>query len=163
MQLDNPLWRYVSTVYSQPNVEIFCLQAQSLGLQVNSLLLCTWLAREHCVYEPSLYTSIDLQWRQPLLQPIRDLRYILRGKRSHHSGLSDCYDAMKHAELELEKVDIALLWTASRDAPKNPTRCSIHSLALNNIQRYQSSLDLKTGDEHLLCCQSLVKAILESC
>lgn len=163
MQLDNPLWHYVSAVYSQPNVEALCLQAQTSGLQVNSVLLCAWLADQHCVYDPSLYTHVDQQWRHLFLQPLRDLRYTLRARITDQPELSSCYRSMKQTELELEKVDIALLWMASQDAPKDVIQRSIESLALSNMHRYQASLEITQCDTLSLSCELLVQALLKSC
>jgi len=155
MQLDNPLWHYVSAVYSQPGVENVCLQAQALGLQVNSLLLCIWLANQQQQYDPLAYVHIDQQWRDPLLKPMRSLRYWLRERKETDPELLKCYESMKQTELEMERVDIAQLWEASLKTPVHPQQ-EITSLALTNMAAYVSSVNVNNHDECQGCCRSLV-------
>lgn len=155
MQLDNPLWHYVSAVYSQPGVEKLCLEAQVLGLQVNSLLLCIWLALQKKKYDPSTYLHIDQQWRDPLLKPIRTLRYGLRERKESDPELLKCYESMKQTELEMERVDIAQLWEASLKTPKLEQQ-DFSSLALMNMTAYVSSVKIKNHDACQHCCRSLV-------
>lgn len=155
MQLDNPLWQYVSAVYSQPSVENVCLQAQALGLQVNSLLLCIWLAHQQQTYDHLAYIHIDLQWRDPLLKPMRSLRYRLRELKEADSELLQCYESMKQAELEMERIDIAQLWEASIKAPVHSQQ-ELTSLALTNMAVYVRSVNVNNPSESQGCCRSLV-------
>lgn len=163
MQLDNPLWRYVSAVYSQPGVETLCLQAQSQGLQVNSLLLCIWLAQHHKAYQAEVFDHIEGQWRESFLLPFRKMRYAVRAKLPDHQSLSECYASMKLTELEMEKVDIAYLWQFSKDLPDVSLTTSIDSLALSNVDAYMVRVDGGVTPCRRACAASLIKLLLESC
>jgi uncharacterized protein (TIGR02444 family) len=155
MQLDNPLWHYVSAVYSQPGVEKLCLEAQVLGLQVNTMLLCIWLATQQKKYDPSVYVDTNQHWRDPLLQPMRRLRYWLRERKESDAELLRCYESMKQTELEMERVDIALLWEASLKTPSLQQQ-EFSSLAISNMLTYVSSANCKNHDACQHCCRSLV-------
>ena len=159
MQLDKPLWHYISAVYSRPGVEATCLEAQRLGLQVNSLLFCGWLAQQRKIYASNLFNAVEAQWRDPLLKPLRSLRYQLRELKLSQSGLTQCYESMKETELALEKVDIAMLWQASHALPVVTAPVDTADLARQNMLLYARSVSLEKDDLYQVCCESLVQLI----
>lgn len=164
MQLDNPLWRYALKVYSCPSVAQACLAAQDEGLSVNTLLLCGWLAINGEYYQPEYYTSALTLWRDPVLSPLRRLRYQVREIRQTYPELESCYQHLKQTELAAEQVDIALLWQVHQQQPAlTATQGSVDNnfskaLAQTNMARYLKALEIDSPSA-VSCCNQLVDAL----
>lgn len=162
MQLDNPLWHYVSAVYISAEIERLCLQAQSYGLQVNSLLLCGWLTQQRQRYQAAAYRDNDAGWRTSFLLPLRQLRYQLREQVASQPSLSTCYAELKNAELQMERVDIALLWERAQSAPAADPVSSPQVLMEQNLRAYVDSQGgLHQKSSCWTCCQQLGRAFLQ--
>lgn len=164
MQLDNPLWRYALRVYSQPLVEPACLAAQATGLHVNTLLLCCWLATKGEVYRPERYSGVFSVWRDPVLVPLRRLRYEVRELCQQHSGMQACYTQLKQAELAAEQVEVALLWQLHREPVFPITTAESagilpNQLAQQNISAYLKAVDMSSL-AYVECCNQLVDVVL---
>lgn len=164
MQLDNPLWRYALKVYSHPAVAQACLAAQDQGLHVNTLLLCGWLATKGEYFQPESYSSALTLWRDPVLIPLRRLRYQVRAMRKTSLELECCYQHLKQSELAAEQVDIALLWQLHQQQPSSTaahiTADDIFSIALaqTNIARYLKTVEIDST-RVVSCCNQLVEAL----
>ncbi|KDE41065.1 MAG: TIGR02444 family protein [Nitrincola lacisaponensis] len=161
MQLDNPLWHYASAVYISAEVERLCLQAQSYGLQVNSLLLCGWLTQQRQCYQAAAYRDNDAGWRASFLLPLRQLRYQLREQVASRPLFSACYAELKNAELEMERVDIALLWEGAQSAPAADPASTPQVLMEQNLRAYVDSQGLLHKNGCWLCCQQLGRVFLQ--
>ncbi|WP_052063909.1 TIGR02444 family protein [Nitrincola sp. A-D6] len=164
MQLDNPLWRYALRVYSQPSVEPACLAAQAAGLHVNTLMLCCWLATQGEVYQTEDYARVCSLWRDPVLLPLRRIRYQVRELHEQCAGMQVCYEQLKQAELAAEQVELAWLWQVHQErALPAAARCaadrSPEMLARQNIARYLNAVDLNATTQ-IDCCNQLVDVVL---
>ena len=157
MKLDNPLWHYISAVYSQAEIETICLEVQGHGLQVNSVLCCIWLAQQQKRYDSSVFEAAQQPWRNKFLLPFREMRYALRLEKAQQAILSSCYESMKDTELAMEQVDIALLWQASNHLTKVDTPPTEAVLALDNLEVYIQSENVMNPDICRVGCRSLVK------
>jgi uncharacterized protein (TIGR02444 family) len=164
MQLDNPLWRYALKVYSHPSVEQACLAAQGVGLHVNTLLLCGWLATQGKRYQPEYYAAVLGLWRDPVLDPLRRVRYQVREMCQKYPELESCYQHLKQSELAAEQVDIALLWQLYQRQPSPAAQStsaeavSAKALTQININRYLKTVDMDST-RVVACGNQLVDAL----
>ncbi|WP_417582504.1 TIGR02444 family protein [Nitrincola sp.] len=166
MQLDNPLWRYALKVYSHPSVERSCLAAQDLGLHVNTLLLCCWLATRDEYYQSEHYASVLTLWRDPVLSPLRRVRYQVRAMCQEYPELESCYQHLKQSELAAEQVDIALLWQLyllqpSPVAVDSSAENAAKALAQKNIANYLKAVEMDSTATAVACSNQLVDAVIE--
>lgn len=142
MSLENPFWTFALKVYKDPQVQSLCLDWQSLGLSVNRVLFCCWLADEATQLEawPSM-PSADL-WQRQTLEPLRRLRYQVKSSIQTDPCLEPLYQTLQQAELQAEQREIAYLWQARlHQAPFQPAHDSPAALARQNLQVYfQQSL-----------------------
>lgn len=164
MQLDNPLWRYALSIYSKPSVEQACLAAQSLGLQVNTLLLCCWLATKGETYQQEDYVGAYSLWRDPVLGPLRQLRFQVKEMRKAYPVLDSCYQQLKQSELAAEQVDIACLWQVYQGITplaviEFSAEYSPEMLARQNMARYLNAVNMRSVT-HIDYCNHLVDAAM---
>jgi len=108
-RFDNPFWRYSLVQYSVSSHAEILLQGQSLGLDVNLLLLCGYLAHtKQCFTEGFPHLSIAQEWQTHHVIPIRALRMRLKPFDK------DWYEAMKQVELEAEQIEQWILFEGSK-------------------------------------------------
>ena len=135
MQLQNPLWAFAIKVYSYSEVEACCLALQNeYGMSVNRLLYAAWLATQQKLLDSSiLMQSSAQQWQLGMTHPLRALRYRLREMRAGEPALDTFYTAMRKAELEAERVELAYLYVLAQSSPEVST--SVEFLINENIER----------------------------
>ncbi|BBB31445.1 TIGR02444 family protein [Neptunomonas japonica] len=111
MQLQNPLWAFALKVYSHSEVEQCCLTLQNdFEMSVNRLLFAGWLALQHKSIDlAALEQSQASVWQKSMTHPLRALRYQLRPMQKKEPELAALYQAMRKAELEAEKIELAHL------------------------------------------------------
>lgn len=130
MSDDNRLWAFALNIYSDPEVAAACLQLQDeFGLSVNRLLFALWLAREQRQLGRLQLDDRQLaDWHDSVLLPLRQLRYRVREQREQQSldkqGFNSCYQQLKQAELEAERVELDRLYQLADDC-----RVSTHDLS----------------------------------
>lgn len=129
MSDDNRLWDFALKIYSDPQVESVCLQLQDdYGLSVNKLLFALWLAREQRQLGCQQLADRQLsEWHDTVLLPLRQLRYRVReqrGKILDQQNQGSCYQQLKQAELEAERVELDRLYQLADDC-----RVSMHDLS----------------------------------
>ena len=130
MSDDNRLWDFALKIYSDPQVEAVCMQLQDgYGLSVNRLLFALWLAREKRQLGFQQLADRRLsEWHDTVLLPLRQLRYRVREQRQQQSldkqGFNSCYQQLKQAELEAERVELDRLYQLADDC-----RVSTHDLS----------------------------------
>lgn len=108
-RFDNPFWRYSLVQYSVSSHANTLLKAQALGLDINLLLLCGYLAHnKQCFTERFPHLSIAQKWQTHLVIPIRALR--IRIKPLDKSW----YEAVKQLELEAEQIEQWILFEGSK-------------------------------------------------
>jgi uncharacterized protein (TIGR02444 family) len=119
MQLQNPLWAFALKVYSHSEVEQCCLVLQNdFGMSVNRLLFAGWLALQHKTLDlTALEQSQASAWQKDMTHPLRALRYQLRPMQKKEPELAILYCAMRKAELEAEKVELAHLYALANHWP----------------------------------------------
>lgn len=117
MSDNNVFWNYAVTIYSTPDVAELCLKLQNrYQLSVNYLLFSLWLAHEGRCLPLDLDDQHVRQWRVTMLEPLRQLRFLLRQKKQSEDEFV-CYDALKKSELAAEKVEIGLLYALRVSCP----------------------------------------------
>lgn len=152
MQLQNPLWAFALKVYSHSEIEQCCLALQNdFGMNINRLLFAAWLATQHKSIDVALlrHSQADY-WQKSMTHPLRALRYQLRELRRDESELSMLYDAMRNAELEAEKVELAYLYQLAENWPQVVMTSEV--LIVENIETLASakSVCIKTTQRELL-------------
>ena len=133
MQLQNPLWNFALAVYAKPEVENTCLSLQNeYGCSINKILLSLWLTCEQKAFlSDQLEHSSSAVWHEQITQPIRSLRHRVR---SDLKGVADeVYNAIRKAELESERIEIAYLHEQSLRWPKEQR--SVNDALLFNLQK----------------------------
>lgn len=138
MQLQNPLWAFALKVYSHSEVETCCLALQNeYGMSINRLLYAAWLATQQKLLDvAALERSHAQQWQSGITHPLRAMRYRVRGLRTDEPALDAFYTAMRKAELEAERVELAYLYALAQSWPVETA--SVESLINENIKRLAS-------------------------
>ena len=126
LKLDNALWAFALEIY--PSLAEPMLSIQSKGGRVNLMLAALWSASEQIEWPDSVPDAIE-QWHQQIL-PIRSHRMSLKPQLSDYPELEPLYQHLKGVELNMERVEIAMLhqWLAPLGHAANPIS-------------YQSNLD----------------------
>ncbi|HSG03205.1 MAG TPA: DUF2390 domain-containing protein [Marinobacterium sp.] len=138
LQLDNPLWDYAIKVY--PTLAPALLTLQTQGARVNQLLAALWSSANGRQWPGQVDPSIE-RWHQSQVLPIRERRMALKPELEAHPQLEPLYKAFKTAELNLERIELAMLYTwLLRSARSKPVSAQINiDLVLRFNQVDQSS------------------------
>lgn len=156
---DHPFWQFSTAVYVREGVEPLLLDLQDrVGLDINVLLACCWLAREGRSLTPaaarSAYRSTQ-PWSRGCIQPLRQVRQFLRPFDQHNSLRT----AVKTLELEAEKVQQQALFALLSDTPVDTTGSTFEALCEHNLASYCQivpGLEWVDVSESLLTLVSLV-------
>lgn len=105
LKLDNSLWSFALDIY--PSVTQPMLSIQSKGGRVNLMLAALWSASEQIEWPGSVPDAIE-EWHQKIL-PIRAHRLSLKPQLSDYPELEPLYKHLKGVELNMERVEIAML------------------------------------------------------
>ena len=115
---DNAFWKFSLVLYGGPGVAGECLEAQdSLGVDVNVLLFCAWLA----VTRGVTLTVDDLRdidetvqaWHDNAVKPLRAARQFL--KMQAGSDAAALRTRVKGIELEAEQIEQAMLFAYAQN------------------------------------------------
>jgi len=117
LKLDNPLWSFALEIY--PSVAKPMLSIQSKGGRVNLMLAALWSASEQIEWPDSVPDAIEA-WHQKIL-PIRSQRMSLKPQLNDYPELEALYQHLKGVELNMERVEIAMLhqWLAPKPKAMN--------------------------------------------
>jgi len=112
---DNPLWIYAVKQYQHADCARFLLQAQDeMGLEVNILLLCGWLATRHQGLNLQAVTGSDAyHWQQDIIKPLREIR-----RRAKSYQQDEFYRDVLALELSAEKQQLRALYELKDKMPK---------------------------------------------
>lgn len=105
-ELNNPLWQYALTLWSDPAIEQVCLALQERGWSVTRILCACWLSSLGRRYErePELVS----RWRQQVTQPLRSLRQSLC---KDDTTVANLRNRVASAELEAERIELAVAYS----------------------------------------------------
>jgi uncharacterized protein (TIGR02444 family) len=127
--MSSPFWDFSIAVYGSHAVANECLALQDqFGLDVNLLLLCTFVGARHGV----ALTADDIAsaraevepWHKGIVRTLREARRALKTVNSRDSdagkAAAELRTRVKAAELESERIEQAMLeqWAASRLASR---------------------------------------------
>lgn len=109
-QLDTPLWAFSLAVYGRDGVADECLDLQErLGLDVNILLFAAFVGAVETVrlesQDIAAAGAAVADWQSEIVRPLRHVRRALKPMSTE--GLRA---QVKAAELEAEKIELAMLW-----------------------------------------------------
>ena len=149
----DPFWDYSLALYGRPRVEACCLRLQDrLGVDVNLLLLCCWLAaRGHDAIGEDTVGEIlarTAPWRDQVVLPLRTLR--TRLKEPHEKAPAGLTVALRESVLaaELDAEHIAQLIMSAGFDEKAASRLSSEDGARRaaiNLARYLGVAGLAPG------------------
>lgn len=161
-ELAEALWQFSTAVYTRPGVEEVCLTLQDQwGVNVNLLLWLLWLEARGVHVDAALLASAEeaiADWDKVLVQALRQLRRQVND-RVHAkdvekiTALDDCYQAIKMAELQAERVTQAMLlgllpMTQRQPSPLNALVPGQNLIAY--FERLSIPLSARTGLQSLL-------------
>ena len=134
LRLENPLWDYALSVY--PKLAEPLLGLQSQGARVNQLLAALWCSATNRRWPGEVDIDIE-HWHQTQVLPIRERRMALKPELEQHPQLQPLYQAYKAVELNLERVELAMLchWI-EQNAATEPTEVALNIdavLRLNQV------------------------------
>lgn len=110
---DNPLWRYALACWQNPAVVEACLELQDRGWSVTRILCAGWLAQQGQRFTGAEDAKVT-EWRGRVTGRIRSARKSIPKHSRQHQPLREM---LAKAELEAEKTELALAWTALDQAP----------------------------------------------
>lgn len=153
LQLENPLWDYALSVY--PKLSEPLLALQSHGARVNQLLAALWCSATDRRWPGELASEIE-HWHQQQVLPIRQRRMALKPELETYPQLEPLYKAYKGVEVNLERVELAMLYAwLLRLAPSESgpviAQANIDAVLLAN----QVDLNLTEREQLLECIKQL--------
>lgn len=116
---DNAFWQFSLRVYAQRGVADECLALQDqLGLDVNVLLFCAWLAIDRGI----ALTSADVEtikaevraWHDDVVRPLRHVRRHLKPIAEQRA--QELHAQVKALELDAEQLEQARLFALAQKA-----------------------------------------------
>ncbi len=144
---DNPFWRYALKQYGNMGAESHFLRYQDeLGVDVNMLLYCGWLATQQklfCADDDPIQQA--MLWQSQVVLPLRQVRRASRAFIPFPALIADLRPTLKQIELDCEQQQ---LWCLYRAAEKMETRLApFDALAAQNIRVYLCAA--KNGNSQL--------------
>ncbi|MEX1368291.1 MAG: TIGR02444 family protein [Nannocystaceae bacterium] len=135
------LWSFAVRTYAREGVAAACLRLQDdHGLDVDVVLGCLWHARRGGTLDEAQLASM-LAAAEPArrhIEQVRSVRRAVGSDREHEPRWQPTYERLRDAELEAERVELAGIETALREAPRSTTAGPPASLALASLQTYAS-------------------------
>lgn len=131
LSLDNPLWRTALSLWSDAAVAEACLALQSQGLSVSRLLTGIWLAAHGVSWTGDEDAAIRA-WRADCTGVLRQLRQTL----AKNTPADTLRDALKRAELEAERLELAWIYQTRRHDCHNMYEFSVYNeeLLIRNLR-----------------------------
>ena len=163
----NPFWEFSILVYGNEEVRDACLDAQEVyGADVNLLLLCCWLGFVGIKLTPEGIRRLDTLvdgWRREAILPLRTVRKRLKGTIGPVPSdlAADVRNTVKQAELQAERIEQDLLYSALQTLPGRDGRDAERSgVARQNLQLYATEiLNLPS----VSAMRGAIEDILEGC
>jgi uncharacterized protein (TIGR02444 family) len=130
------LWRYALEVYGAEGVAAECLGLQEAqGVDVPLLLCALWLARRGVRLEPAGLARLAEAvgpWHAEVVRPLRAVRQRMKqGPAPAPSPRTETLrDAVKAAELNAEKIELATLAETAADLPRGAPQDPAHNLRI---------------------------------
>lgn len=113
----NPFWQYSLNVWQDaPCRELLLEWQEELGADINMLLFCAYLAKQHRVLNRDLLERAGVfHWQQTVVMPLRAARM-----RLNQEADSDIYQQLKKQELDAERHEQDLLAALEQDCENLP-------------------------------------------
>ena len=116
LDLKSPLWDFALVVYAELSKPMLALQSK--GARVNQMLAALWAAEQGISWPDSFPDEIE-QWHQQIL-PIRAQRMALKPQLEEYPDLEQLYTHFKGVELNMERVELAMLYQWLQACQANP-------------------------------------------
>lgn len=131
---DTPLWAFSLAVYGGNGVAAECLDLQErLSLDVNILLFAAFIGAVEGVRLESqdivAASAVVVGWQSDIVRPLRQVRRALKSMSAE--GLRA---QVKAAELEAEKIELAMLWQWSHQHLANRPRIDRADALAHNLR-----------------------------
>ena len=128
LDLKSPLWDFALSVYMKLSKPMLTLQSK--GARVNQMLAALWAAEQEIGWPGSIPEEIE-QWHQQIL-PIRAQRMALKPQLEVYPELESLYTHFKGVELNMERVELAMLYQWLQGYKTNP-QPDLHQLNLQAV------------------------------
>jgi uncharacterized protein (TIGR02444 family) len=164
-QHDNKLWRFSLATYAMPGVATECLALQdSLGIDVNILLFCAWLAavRRIALTDVELKAACHIvePWHDKAVRPLRGVRRAM--KAFVGVDVEMLRTRVKALELEAERLELAILFQHALETwPRVPRRDPIVDDVSANLQTYLRLCNSSSAVVEVFSIEHLVTAALQ--
>jgi uncharacterized protein (TIGR02444 family) len=145
-ELVEALWQFSLAVYARPGVAETCVTLQDQwDVNVNPLLWLLWLEDRGVSVDTALLSRAEeaiADWDKTLVQALRQLRRQVNG-RVHAKGalgitaLGDCYQALKMAELQAERVTQTILLGLLPMTPRQPASSKALTAGQNLVAYFE--------------------------
>ena len=138
---DNPFWQFSVSVYGAPDVAAECLALQeSLGIDVNILLLCAWAGARGYAFDDARLAEIEQRvgdWHAHIVRPLRAIRRDIKTMpEMAHTEIQEFRKEVAAAELRAERIEQALLFEAVQKLTAGTAMVSADDSIRNNISAY---------------------------
>lgn len=138
---NNRFWDFSLRHYTNAVVQGLCLELQeTVGANVNLILFSGWLAAERRIFRPVVVSECEpfQEWRRQVVLPLRQSRCAVKRLQ----GRSEVYEALKKAELQVERVEQDRLFELETRFDRAPLELSVPQLADENLRGYLATLPL---------------------
>ena len=154
LDLSSPLWVYALALWQTPGAESLCLALQKKGWSVTRLLCACWLSSlgKEFTGEPENV----VQWRTQMTSVIRLLKQSLP---KNHNALTNLREQLASAELEAERIELALTYQAIAAGPV-PGYTIGQSIALARHNVYAAAPDKHINPEVSQLVDQLITLML---
>jgi len=168
--LDTPLWQFALAIYMQDGVSAECIELQDrLGANVNLLLFGAYAgAVERAVLSRDALKAASAfvaDWHDHITVPLRQARRALKPWSADDGGgvkaeAETLRTSVKAAELESERIELALLWSwlRSQELPRaEPEDALLASIQQVLVHCGSTEVNPKLVVPHL-CASALAQA-----
>ena len=165
----NPLWKFATWAYNEPDVEKACLALQNrLGANVTMVMFCLWLAQRgtpggHLARYLGAAIKLAHDWQRLFVEPLRTCRHNFKdfivntdmggGETVAANGLRD---RILQAELDMEQLQMmAMFYLVIDNELNDELRSSAEQRqhAQNNLNVYFTATGVKLdplGQTHVI-------------
>tara|TARA_B100000530_G_scaffold17830_1_gene11877 strand:+ start:717 stop:1226 length:510 start_codon:yes stop_codon:yes gene_type:complete len=161
-------WDFSIQLYDKDGVAEICLNLQEdLGVDVNLLLFCYWIA--HFKYAPSKSTWTQIfefsgSWKGNIIQPLRETRKSLKKLLRNdpkNSDYAELIKKLKSNELSAEKIQQEAIQSLL-ELTETDTQAFSSEDAMTNLSYYFSNLKIPQTKELKSSLEKIARLVTHS-
>ncbi len=161
---DNPFWDYSVQVWPTAGETLLMLQ-ETYQLDINMLLFCCWLAKEHRVFRSSEqlahYWPEISRWQNEIILPLRIIRQKVKAISLPDASIQAIYSQCKQVELDAERIQQKRLFNL-KDLLSESNGLHSHNILEENLRLYLHISDTAENNQQIIQtllahCQEIIK------